>query len=233
MKEEHSDLVKEHFEMKYYDYDKLIRNLIPKYEEMHNIVIDSFNLAPKEKARLLDLGIGSGETALLVLERFPNAKIEGYDIAKNMIEQAKVRLKNHSTKVLFHNKDISKSDFIGRYDCVFSVLCIHHLNSRQKKKLFQKMFKVLKENGVFVIGDIIKFDSAEETKQKEEKWKEFLIKNLGEKEGYYWFDNYKEEDLPNSVNEQIKWLKNAGFQEVECIWEYLNYAIILARKKSP
>ena len=58
---EHSELVKEHFEVKYYDYDKLIQNLIPKYTEMHNLVVHFVEFPKDKELSILDLGVGTGK----------------------------------------------------------------------------------------------------------------------------------------------------------------------------
>jgi len=230
MAKEHSELVKEHFEMKYYDYDELIQKLIPKYTEMHNLVVQLFDFPTDKKMSILDLGVGTGQTALSLLQKFPNATLDGIDISPKMIEQAKIRLKNFLDRITFSEKDIKNLKISKLYDACVAVLSIHHLNENQKPKLFRKIFDNLKVDGIFLIGDIIKFDSEKVTKEKEEEWRNFLIKNLGEKEGQYWFENYQEEDLPSSVSNQLEWLKQAGFKEVKCIWEYMNYAVFFGRK---
>lgn len=229
MTDEHSKLVKEHFEKEYKEYDQLIRKLIPKYEEMNQLVVDLLNFPKEAKIRILDLGIGTGQTALEILKKFSNAQIDGIDISKNMIKQARVRLKNHLNRVKFIEKDIYKSNFTGNYDAVVSVLCIHHLNSKQKQEFFKRIFKILNKNGIFIIADIVKFDSEIKTKEKEQEWKDFLINNLGEKEGNFWFENYKEEDLPDSTNNQLKWLENSGFKETKCSYEYMNYSVFYGK----
>ncbi len=232
MNSEHSKLVKIHFDSKYHDYDILIRNLIPEYDNMHRIVEGAVDFPRSQSANILDLGIGTGQTALALLEKFPNAHIDGVDISKKMIGQGKERLRNfsNSNRVSFFEQDIKDLDIKKMYDAVIAVLCIHHLNEKQKQKLFRKIFDSLKVNGVFIIGDIIKFESEKETTEKENQWKEFLIKNLGEKEGNYWFENYQEEDLPSSIPEQLRWLKEVGFTETKLLWQYINYAILFARK---
>ena len=230
MAKEHSELVKEHFEMKYYDYDKLIQNLIPKYTEMHNLVVQLVDFSKENKLFILDLGVGTGQTALSLLQKFPNATLDGIDISPKMIEQAKIRLKNFLDRVTFSEQDVKDLQISKSYDVCVAVLSIHHLNEKQKPELFRKIFDNLNENGVFAIGDIIKFDSEKVTKEKEEEWRNFLIKNLGEKEGQYWFENYQEEDLPSSVSNQLEWLRQAGFKEVKCIWEHMNYAVFFGRK---
>ena len=211
--------------MKYYDYDELIQKLIPEYTKMHQLVVDLINIPDKEEITILDLGVGTGQTALCLFEKYPNLNLVGVDISPKMIQQAKVRLNKYHDKIRFIEQDISKLDIKGRFDGCVAVLSIHHLDEKQKPELFRKIFNLLDSDGVFVIGDIIKFDSEEETRQKEEEWKRFLIQNLGEEEGQYWFDNYKEEDLPSSVPSQLKWLREAGFKKVECVWKYVNYAV--------
>ena len=230
MENKHSELVKGHFDIKYKDYDTLIKKLIPKYEEMHDLILKNLHFKRKPKIRVLDLGIGTGKTSLEILKKFPDVTIDGVDISKNMIKQGKQRLRNYLSRVNFMEQDIAKLSLHGKYDAVVSVLCIHHLNQKQKKELFYKIFNLLKERGILIIADIVKFDSGRETTKKENEWKNFLIKNLGKKEGQYWFDNYKEEDLPDSVNNQLKWLKKAGFKEEKEIFKHMNYTTFYGKK---
>jgi len=226
----HSELVKNNFEIKYKDYDSLIRSLIPKYEEMHKIALHQIKFSNKKDLRILDLGIGTGQTALKILESFPKATIDGVDLSKNMISQSKIRLKKYSSRVKFFESDILDFKLTKKYDVVISVLCIHHLNSKQKEKFFKKIHGALNKEGIFIIADIVKFNSKKETKQRELEWKKFIAKNLGEIKADYWFNNYLEEDLPDSINMQLKWLKEAGFSKAECSWNHMNYSVFYGIK---
>ena len=226
----HSEFVKKNFDRDYKEYGALIRKLIPKYKEMHELLMDCLNLSKNSKIKILDLGVGTGETALRILKKFPNVEIDGIDISKKMIQQAKIRLKKYISRIKFFEGDMIDFDFTKKYCSAFGVLSIHHLNNHQKQAFFKKIFNCLEENSVFVIADIIKFDTEKETKQKEQGWKEFLLKNLGEKEGNFWFDYYFQEDIPDSVNSQLNWLKEAGFKEIKCIFEHINYAVFYGKK---
>jgi tRNA (cmo5U34)-methyltransferase len=227
---DHAELVRKHFNMKYYDYDNLIRKLIPHYEDMHSITVDAFTFDANQEVSFLDLGIGTGQTALSILKKFPKAKIHGIDLSSNMIEQGKERLHSYESNVRF--EEINMADFqpTQSYDGCVGVLSIHHLNEQEKPKLFKKIYSALKPGGIFVIGDIVKFDTEQETMEKEGEWRKFLIARLGSEEGDFWFQNYQEEDLPSSVPAQLIWLREAGFV-ANCPWSFMNYAVIKGFKK--
>ncbi len=140
-----------------------------------------------------------------------------------MIKLGRERLKEYAGNVTFLEEDIYNLNFGEKYDVVVAVLSIHHLDSEQKRKFFARVYKALNAGGVFIIADIVKFDSAEETLLKENEWRNFLVTNLGEGEADYWFENYKEEDLPDSVNDQVRWMSEAGFK-AKSLWEHINYA---------
>ncbi len=228
---DHSALVKTHFDSKYGDYDLLIRKLIPKYDEMHRVVVDVIDFPADSRLNFLDLGIGTGQTSFALLKKFPDSRIDGIDISEKMLTQGKERLNDFSDRVHLIEQDIKNLTTQKEYDACVAVLCVHHLNAQEKQKLFQKIFRSLRPRGIFVIGDIVKFDSVTETQANELKWKKYLTASLGEKEGAYWFENYQEEDLPSSIPEQRAWLKNAGFDDIRSLWAYLNFGVLLARKK--
>ena len=229
MNSSHAKLVKDHFNQKYKDYDTLIRKLIPKYEEMHHCVLDAVEVKISDP-QILDLGIGSGQTATGLLQKFPNAYITGVDFSEKMLAMARFSLVLHLDQAHLIKADIRDYTIAQNYDVCVGVLSIHHLYEEEKTTLFHRVYQYLNKGGVFVIGDIIKFDTDEETKEKEDLWKNFLIKNLGTQEGSYWFDNYLEEDIPSSVSTHLRLLKKAGFSDVTCVWNHLNYAVIKAQK---
>ena len=116
------------------------------------------------------------------------------------------------------------------YDACVAVLSVHHLNKPQKQILFSKIHQLLRTGGIFTLGDIVKFDTKLETELNEELWRKHLTNEFGEREGQYWFNNYQEEDLPDSLKKQSKWLLDSGFKNIEITWQHMNYGVISAVK---
>ena len=77
---------------------------------------------------------------------------------------------------------------------------------------------------------MVKFRDKQKSLETENKWKEMLIKNLGQKQGQFRFEDYKKADIPSAIEDQIDWLSKAGFTQPTVIWEYLNYANYSALK---
>lgn len=229
MVKEHSQIVKEQFEAEYEEYDKNVRDVLPDYEEMNNKVVEEVKLK-QGKLEILDLGIGTGQTAAGLLEKYPKSRVTGIDLSPKMLEMAKNRLIKFSYRLKFIEADIIEFEPSQKYNACVAVLSVHHLNQKEKQQLFSKIFSSLNENGIFVIGDMIIGDSEKETNQIEGVWEEHLIKKLGKKEAENWMKIYRKEDIPDSINNQLQWLKEAGFKKVKCSWNKLNCAVFYSKK---
>jgi len=213
MVKEHSKIVKEQFEAEYETYDKEVRDVLPYYEEMHRKVIECIDFDKNKELNILDLGIGTGETALGLLRKFPKSRLIGVDLSPKMFGVAKNRLKKFSKQVKLVESDMIEFEPSQKYDICVAVLSVHHLNQKEKQQLFVKIFNSLNEKGIFVIGDLIIGDSEKETNQLEKQWEEHLIKKLGKKEAENWMELYRKEDIPDSINNQLQGLKKAGFKK--------------------
>ena len=220
----HTKLIKSHFDKEAEDYNQEVPYVIPRYKHMHIVAINEIPFSFKKNISVLDIGIGTGNTTLAVITKFPLANIDALDVSKKMITFAKSKLKEYNINYLVG--DIETKKISKKYDLIISTLTIHHI--KNKEKIFKKICSLLKINGVFILNDIFIGDTQKETKIIEDKYRSFLKKNF-EKEKW-WHNLYSKEDIPTSINNQIQWLKNAGFKKVELKYKYLNTMIIVAKK---
>ncbi len=231
MKQKHSKIVKKRFDSEFESYDKKIRDILPYYEKMQSEVIKLVKFEQDARLKILDLGIGTGQTAFELLQKFPHSYVDGIDLSKKMMDIAKSRLRQFSQRVNFIESDMIDFKPKQKYDVCIAVLSVHHLNSMQKQEMFVKIFNNLKPNGIFVIGDLIIGNSKGETNRLEKMWKKYLIKTFGRDKAKKLFDDpHKEEDIPDSIDNQLKWLKESGFKWVECKWKKINCAVLFGKK---
>jgi tRNA (cmo5U34)-methyltransferase len=96
----------------------------------------------------------------------------------------------------------------GPFDLVVSTLCVHHLNAAAKRDLFCRIVKILRVGGCFVLADIVVPEREED-----------VIAPID------WVM-----DLPDSLDDQLEWLRGAGF-DAEAAWTLKDLAIIRSTRQ--
>jgi tRNA (cmo5U34)-methyltransferase len=148
-----------------------------------------------------------------------------------MIEMTRIKLADFS-ETRFQIGDFTSYQFDEHYDVIVSSLALHHLVSDQDKiDFYGKIYAALNPQGVFFNADVILASSATVQKAYIEKWKAFMQRQVPEEEiNNKWLRQYREEDRPAKLLDQLAWLANIGFDEVDVIWKYYNFAVYGGRK---
>ncbi|MEG4864569.1 MULTISPECIES: class I SAM-dependent methyltransferase [unclassified Microcoleus] len=215
--------VREEFEQRAFDYDSLIPRLIPHYREQQDLILQLIPFETNANIQVLDLGAGTGILSALILQAFPQAKVLAFDMAENMLKICQTNLSAFGKRLRLQQGNFAEDDFGSGYDLVVSGLAIHHLDSAGKQQLFHQLFQSMNPEGILLIRDIVTGATPKLTEQYEKLWRQYM-KASGEDDAA-WFQNYLKEDIPSSVEEQTKWLAEAGFADAACHWRYLNFAV--------
>jgi tRNA (cmo5U34)-methyltransferase len=128
-------------------YLELIRSEVPRYDELQEQAIAA---VPSPPERVLELGMGTGETTRRLIEAYPEAWVIGLDSSADMVFRA---------RAMYDDVQLARIEDPlpdGPWDLVIGVLSIHHLTSDQKKNLFRQVRANARS---FVIGDIVKADT--------------------------------------------------------------------------
>jgi tRNA (cmo5U34)-methyltransferase len=132
------------FDWKPDTYPELIRSQVPRYDELQEQAIAAIPFSPE---RVLELGMGTGETTRLLLEAYPEAWVIGLDSSAEMVFRAR---ENYDDVQLARMEDPLPE---GPWDLVIGVLSIHHLRPEQKRNLFRQVRVHARS---FVIGDVVR-----------------------------------------------------------------------------
>ncbi len=230
MNSDHDEFVKKQFDAEYGYYDDFISKVVPGYEEMHKETIALLDFSKDQELRVLDLGIGTGKTAKAILDKFPNATVVGYDFSEKMLSIAKESLGEYKERVEFVLRNIKDLYLNDKFDICISVLAVHHLDSEEKRGLYDKIFNCIKDGGIFINGDVIKQEDELEQEEAHSNWEDFIIKNLGEEEGERNIKLYDSEDIPDKLSDQLEWLREVGFNEVKSVWKHSIYSVFFGKK---
>lgn len=187
---------------------------LPHRTEGEAVLLDH---VPASTRRILDLGTGDGR--LLALLRIDRAEMVGVglDVSEPMLAAARERFAGDE-QVEFLRHDMSQPlPDLGGFDAVVSCFAIHHLEHNRKRGLFAEVFDRLKLGGVFA--------NLEHVASPTERLHRRFYQALGY--GPNW------EDPSNrllNVETQLGWLRELGFEDVDCYWKWLEMALLIGVK---
>lgn len=212
------------------DYTDMIYRCVPRYEEMLWALFYYLpqNFQPK---RILELGCGTGNLSLKLKQQFPDAELVLTDISPDILAQCKQRLGTDSN-IRYEQADFRTMEFeADSFDLVTSTISIHHLTDPEKRDLFERVYAWMKPHGIFTYSDQFAGVNAEIYQRHIDRWKEASMA-LGSTEAEWqtWMDHQKLNDYHAPVVEQINWLDQAGFAELDVPWRYLLWTVIRGQK---
>jgi len=209
-------------------YDQQRRSLIPCYDDFYKLMV-VLSETKAAQPKILDIGAGTGLLTNFLMTKFPNASYILIDIADEMLNVARQRFQRLSN-VSYITSDYK--DFVepSGYDIIVSTLSIHHLTDLEKKKLYLGIFKSLKKGGVFVNGDQFLARTPETEQWHQSLWKGKIENtSLTEQEKQAAYERMKL-DIPSTVDDNLKWMEEAGFANVDLFYKYLVFGIIRGMK---
>lgn len=210
-------------------YDAMRRRLIPCYDAFYGTALDLIGEAwPAGPRRILDLGAGTGLLAALLLERFPDASIHLIDASEAMLAQAQQRFAG-VPNVSFAVADMAVDDLGGPWDAVASALAIHHLDDSGKQALFARVREALRPGGIFVNAEQVLGPTAVAEERYARRWLAD-IRRLGAPEDEIARAGQRmAHDRCASVEDQLQWLRAAGFADVDCSFKAWRFAVLSGR----
>ena len=116
----------------------------------------------RDYLNILEIGGGTGITSKVVIEARENIYLTSIDVDRKMVKFCRVTFKNKST-MKFINSDALKfvrSCDNGEFDIVVSAFTVHNFKINYRIKLYEQIYKVLKNDGVFFNADKYVSDNA-------------------------------------------------------------------------
>ena len=206
-------------------YDEKRRELVPCFDRFYGNLLDAIPLDTDGVWRVLDLGAGTGLLSGMVAVTYPDSTFTLVDIAPDMLNKAEQRFERLNHKVETVVADLATLDIQESYDLVVSGLAIHHISGKDKKDLFKKVLRCLRPGGAFLNADQVIGTSQGLTDRYHAQWlAQVQSNNITPAEIEAAQDRMKY-DQPSTVEDQLTWLRHAGFENVDCWFRDTIFAV--------
>jgi tRNA (cmo5U34)-methyltransferase len=131
------------------EYLQRIRAKVPRYDELQEEAVKAIPFPPE---RVLELGMGTGETTRRLIDAHPDAWVIGLDASPDMVFRAR---QTYDDVQLARMEDPLPD---GPWDLVISVLSVNDLTDDQKQRLIRRVKDHARS---LVIGDLFEPDQLQ------------------------------------------------------------------------
>lgn len=213
-------------------YEKRIRRFVPYYDELMDSILSCLS-EKKENSSILELGCGTGNLSLRILEKNDFFDLIAIDLVEEMVATCGERLKKYSNRAEVVCADQTGFNRPNAFDFVLSNLSLHYPETDEKKlSTCQNVFISLKPAGIFSFSVMLIGDTPEETEKMWKNWEKDVLNNgVTREELEEWYRTGHGTDYPVSVSEWLKWLREVGFEKAKLVWQKTIFGTICARKR--
>jgi tRNA (cmo5U34)-methyltransferase len=210
---------------------------------------------PEAEIRVLDIGGGYGFVSRLVLETFPRARVVLHDYSEPMLAEARSHLSAFGDQVTLARGDLMTPDWVenldGQFDAVVSSIAIHNVRYPERiRGTYTEVFPYIAPGGCFLNLDRVELPGPLTTAAERHEQLMVRRQDAFAQTGQWRTLAEVQADLgtrrrradagaeatgaaeriashePATLTNQMRWLSEAGFDEVDCFWRDGHRALI-------
>jgi tRNA (cmo5U34)-methyltransferase len=169
-------------------------------------------LLPDSTRTVLDLGCGDGRLAAVVLDHCPSVeKVVAVDSSPAMLAHARRRFDGDGRVTVRAWNLEEPLTALGSFDVITAGFSIHHVDDQRKRALFGEVRRLLAPAGLFANLEVVASATPELHRQ--------FLELIGRKED-------DPEDQLAGVEDQLRWMRQAGLEQVDCFWRWRGFALL-------
>ena len=186
----------------------------PRRAEGESVLLEQVPLGAR---RVLDLGTGDGRLLALLRRDRPAMVAVGIDFSALMLDAARTRFAGDVGVEFVEHNLVQPLPALGTFDAVVSSMAIHHLEHERKRALYHEVFELLEPGGILANFEHV----ASPTQRLHHAFFEAIDEPL---------EHEDPSDRLLDVESQLVWLREIGFQDVDCSWKWLEMALLIGVK---
>ena len=183
--------------------------------------------------RVLDIGAGYGALAAAVLRDRPNATAVCLDASEAMLKLGPEKNFDLKNRMTFVQGSLESSDWLkavdGSFDAAISSRALHHFTANQRRRdIFKEVFNLVRSGGCFINADNVRAATKSLTERYRSARDEYLDRVVRQSSGGKMTLAKARAATPSSyhgphnngyLEEELAWLREAGFVDVDCFWK--------------
>ena len=226
---------------------------MPEREQRFDVIIAAVQALCGDAPHVVDLGAGPGSLARRLLDRLPGSRVTAVDVDPVLLAIGRNALGDAGGRLRWLDADLRSAwaADIEPIDAAVSTTALHWLQAHALSDLYRNLAAVLAPGGVFLNGDHLSFPASSPriaaTASEMRSGRPLMPPVDGESWDDWWAAVAQEPGLAEEVAERgrrhhdhpdhdhqadlafhVLTLREAGFAEVETIWQRLTDRVFVA-----
>jgi len=227
-------------------HDQMEALLIPRRREQLVCAVKALPFPPDQSLRVIDVGAGSGALSEVLLETNPETQLVAVVPDDSMLKLACERLARFGDTVRLEQRGLDDptwwSGLGGEFDAAISSHATHRMPDEDKGRVYADICAMLNPAGVFVNADRVGAADPRLQHALMTEWARFMAGQIRDILGEdctaeQVLERQIETDAesaacPATVEQNLAWLREAGFASADCAWRFNVRAVLIAFKNS-
>lgn len=212
-------------------FDDMIGRSVPFYGASLDLILQILIKNLPKNGKVVDLGSSTGTLLISLAKLREDLLLLGIDNSSSMIESAKNKALGYGVEVEFCLDDILKAKF-EKFDAAVLNYTLQFIRPILREGFVKKIYQNLNKKGIFILSEKLVFDDKKYSKDMIEIYEDYKSK-----QGYSKIEISRKRQalenvlIPYTENENITLCKNAGFDRVETLFKWGNFATFVAFKE--
>lgn len=217
---------------------------VPARHEQIRTLVELIPAEADDEFAVAELGAGGGALARAMLDAYPRCHYLALDGSAVMRAELERTLAPFGERAQVRDFELIAPDWRAALPsplrCVVSSLVVHHLDGDAKRALFADVAARLQPGGALLLADVVVPGAPPANAVFARQWdtaaRAQSLATAGDLSAYERFqadrwnmyaypDPDDESDHPSTLFEQLLWLREAGFAQVDCFWMHAGHAI--------
>ena len=212
-------------------FDDMLSRSVPFYDEVRKLVISLILAEQKEGLKVLDLGSSTAKFLLDLHSKMDvNMQLKGLDNSQAMLDRAAQKCQAFGADIELELADMLTYDY-KEEDIIVANYTLQFIRPLQRIELLRKLYNGLQKEGIFIFSEKVVFADKKLDKElidiyydykKEQGYSEYEIAQKREA-----LENVL---VPFTIKENIQMCKDAGFKNVETVFQWANFVTFVVKK---
>jgi tRNA (cmo5U34)-methyltransferase len=212
-------------------FDDMLSRSVPFYDEVRRLIISLILSEQKEGKKVLDLGSSTAKFLLDLHSKMDTKMVlKGLDNSPAMLERARQKCQAFGADIVLELADMLTYPY-HHEDIIVANYTLQFIRPMQRLELVKKIHNGLNENGMFIFSEKVVFEDKKLDKQMIDIY--YAYKKA---QGYSEYEIAQKREalenvlIPFTIEENIRMCKDAGFGQVDTVFQWANFVTFVAKK---